>query len=229
MNNSGFVLFTEYREKTKRLSDEQFGKLLRYLFEYKATLEEPDIDDLAVGIAFDFIRCDIDRQNDNYEKKVSAGRKGGEAKAKANAEKHTLAEHSTSKQNLAEVSETDNNNYNNNKNKNKNKKDITPEVAVATLDAPAEVKQRMQEFVIMRKSIKKPMTGNAVRLMYGRLQKLSKEPSTQCEILEQSIRHSWQDVYALKEENARSGTNKFNNIIQHDWDMDDLERKLLDV
>lgn len=232
MNNNGFVIYTEYKDKTKRLSDEQLGKLLRCLFDYKQTGEEPDFEDIAIATAFDFIRADIDRQNDNYEKKVAAGKKGGEAKA-ANRKADT-AEPSTAKQTVADSSKsskTDNYNYNNNKtNKEKSKeKDIAPEVAVATLDAPAEVKQRMQEFVIMRKSIKKPMTGNAVRLMYGRLQKLSKEPSTQCEILEQSIRHSWQDVYELKDEKPRSGTNKFNNIIQHDWNMDELERKLLGV
>ena len=203
MNNNGFVIYTEYREKTKRLSDEQFGKLLRYLFEYKETLEEPVIDDPAVGIAFDFIRCDIDRQNDNYEKKVNAGRKGGEAKAEASTKKQKVAKSSTAKQPLAEPSETDNNNYNyNNNKKEKNKKEKSPDVAVATLDAPESVKQKMQGMVNMRKAIKKPMTGNAVDLMYKRLLKLSSDPDVQCQIIDQSIRNSWQDLYALKQDRA---------------------------
>lgn len=220
----GFVFYRSFAEALKEIPAEQFKDIVMALSSYALDGVEPDNLEAVSKALFTLMKPQIDAN----AKRREAGRKGGEANAKQ-IEASAKQNEATPKQTEAKDKVKDKDKEKVKEKVKEKEKDIAPEVAVATLDAPAEVKQRMQEFVIMRKSIKKPMTGNAVRLMYGRLQKLSKEPSTQCEILEQSIRHSWQDVYALKEENARSGTNKFNNIIQHDWDMDDLERKLLDV
>lgn len=220
----GFVFYRSFAEALKEIPAEQFKDIVMALSSYALDGVEPDNLEAVSKALFTLMKPQIDAN----AKRREAGRKGGEANAKQ-IEANQKQNEATPKQTEAKDKVKDKDKEKVKEKVKEKEKDIAPEVAVATLDAPAEVKQRMQEFVIMRKSIKKPMTGNAVRLMYGRLQKLSKEPSTQCEILEQSIRHSWQDVYALKEENARSGTNKFNNIIQHDWDMDDLERKLLGV
>ena len=218
----GFVFYRSFAEALEEIPAEQFKTIVLALSEYALDGVEPDNLDAVSKALFTLMKPQIDAN----AKRREAGRKGGEANAKQ-IEANQKQNEATPKQTEAKDKVKDKEKV---KEKVKEKeKDIAPEVAVATLDAPAEVKQRMHEFVIMRKSIKKQMTGNAVRLMYGRLQKLSKEPTTQCEILEQSIRHSWQDVYELKDEKPRSGTNKFNNIIQHDWNMDELERKLLGV
>lgn len=211
----GFVFYRSFAEALKEIPAEQFKDIVMALSSYALDGVEPDNLEAVSKALFTLMKPQIDAN----AKRREAGRKGGEANAKqieANQKQNEAKDKVKDKEKVKEKAK-------------EKEKDIAPEVAVATLDAPDEVKQRMQEFVIMRKSIKKPMTGNAVRLMYGRLQKLSKEPTTQCEILEQSIRHSWQDVYELKDEKPRSGTNKFNNIIQHDWNMDELERKLLGV
>ena len=52
----------------------------------------------------------------------------------------------------------------------------------------------------MRKLIKKPMSDQALKIMLNKLQKLSDDEDTQINILEQSIEHSWQSVYELKED-----------------------------
>lgn len=220
----GFVFYRSFAEALQDIPAEQFKDIVLALSSYALDGIEPDNLDAISKALFTLMRPQIDAN----AKRREAGRKGGEANAKQ-IEASVKQNEATPKQTEAKdkvkekVKDKD-------KDKEKVKeKDIAPEVAVATLDAPDEVKQSMQEFVNMRKSIKKPMTGNAVKLMYGRLVKLSKDPGTQREILEQSIRHSWQDVYELKDEKPRSGTNKFNNIIQHDWNMDELERKLLGV
>lgn len=222
----GFVFYRSFAEALKEIPAEQFKDIVMALSDYALDGVEPDNLEAVSKALFTLMKPQIDAN----AKRREAGRKGGEANAKQ-IEANQMQNEATPKQTEAKdkVKDKDKEKVKEKVKEKEKEKDIAPEVAVATLDAPAEVKQRMQEFVIMRKSIKKPMTGNAVRLMYGRLQKLSKEPTTQCEILEQSIRHSWQDVYELKDEKPRSGTNKFNNIIQHDWNMDELERKLLGV
>ena len=53
----------------------------------------------------------------------------------------------------------------------------------------------------MRKLIKKPMSERAKEILLSSLEKLSTDSSMQIKILEQSIVHNWQSVYALKENN----------------------------
>jgi hypothetical protein len=119
MNDIGFYLFTAYSDKFKRMSDAQFGLLVRLLLEYKATGVVPEIDDAAVGIAFDVIKADVDKQAEAYKKKADAGRNGGNAKAEASKSKQTVAEASTGKQDVANDT---------NKNKKENKKEIEREI-----------------------------------------------------------------------------------------------------
>lgn len=99
MSDSGFYCYTEYGEKFKRMTDEQFGRLIRSVMEYKVTGEVPVIDDLVIGMAFDVVKTDIDKQTETYRKRAEAGRKGGQAY------KPTEAEVSKSKQTEANVSE----------------------------------------------------------------------------------------------------------------------------
>jgi DNA-binding transcriptional MerR regulator len=54
------------------------------------------------------------------------------------------------------------------------------------------------DFIEMRKAIKKPMTERAIKNLAVKLNKLSPDIYTQADILDQSINHSWQDVYPLK-------------------------------
>lgn len=99
MSDSGFYCYTEYGEKFQRMTDAQLGRLIRSVMEYKATGEVPDIDDLVIGMAFDVVKTDIDKQAEVYRKRAEAGRKGGKAY------KPTEAEVSKSKQTEAKVSE----------------------------------------------------------------------------------------------------------------------------
>ena len=68
--------YYNYYEKTKRLNDEQLGRLFRALMQYAATgeLVEPTGPE---ALAFDFIADDIARQNKAYEEKCFANRMNG--------------------------------------------------------------------------------------------------------------------------------------------------------
>ena len=57
----------------------------------------------------------------------------------------------------------------------------------------------VNEFIMMRNRIKKPLTEYAMKLICNKVKKLSDDMNTQIEIFEQSIVNGWQDVYAIKE------------------------------
>src|SRR5215469_13678886 len=55
------------------------------------------------------------------------------------------------------------------------------------------------EFVAMREKLRKPMTPKAAELIHKELARLKSEGQDPVEVLEQSIRNGWQDVFPLKE------------------------------
>lgn len=73
----GMILYTSYAERFCLLSDEQFGKLIRYMIEYQRTGIAPMIEDIAVKLAFSMAKVDIDNNNDKYEKTVQRNRENG--------------------------------------------------------------------------------------------------------------------------------------------------------
>ncbi len=76
--NHAFLLYTDYETKFKRLTDEQLGKLLRYIFEYERTGVMPEIADPIVALSFDVIQQDLAKQYENYQQRVIAGKKSAE-------------------------------------------------------------------------------------------------------------------------------------------------------
>lgn len=56
----------------------------------------------------------------------------------------------------------------------------------------------IDEFKQMRKSIKKPLTENALNRLIKKLDSMAKTEEEKIEILNQSIDHCWQDIYPLK-------------------------------
>lgn len=61
-----------------------------------------------------------------------------------------------------------------------------------------ELMEVLKDFERMRKSIKKPLTDRAKRMLANKLQK-DFQPSLWIAVLEQSIKNCWLDVYPLKE------------------------------
>ena len=78
-----------------------------------------------------------------------------------------------------------------------------------------KLNQAFLDFMDMRKKIKKPMTDRAITRAMNNLQKLSNgDNDLAIQILEQSIFHCWQDLYALKSDSGgkRTGSGGI------DWD-----------
>lgn len=67
-----------------------------------------------------------------------------------------------------------------------------------------EVKVTLYEFIKMRKLIKKPLTDFALTRLINKLEKMTSDPQKQIAILEKSILNNWQDIFELREEQARA-------------------------
>ena len=79
-----FVFYSSYDEKFKDFSLEDFGKLVRFMCQYQKTGEMPEIDNPLLQVAFSVVKVDMDINNEKYiatcEKRIIAGRKGGETR-----------------------------------------------------------------------------------------------------------------------------------------------------
>ena len=63
-----------------------------------------------------------------------------------------------------------------------------------------DLRQSLKAFIQMRKLIKKPLTNYALKLILNKLDKMSADSKTKTAIVNQSVEHSWQGVFPLKEE-----------------------------
>ena len=71
---TGFVFQDEYLDRLKRLSDEELGRLIRALAGYHITGDAPELNGVE-GLAFDFIRQDVDRIEEQYRLKCETNRR----------------------------------------------------------------------------------------------------------------------------------------------------------
>lgn len=62
-----------------------------------------------------------------------------------------------------------------------------------------DIKEALNEFLKMRKLIKKPMTDRAIKQLIKKLYSLSSNKKEQLQILDNSIINSWADIYPLKQ------------------------------
>ena len=72
----GFILYLDYEEHINLLTDEQLGQLIRAIFEYEKTRETPELDGI-IKMAFSFIKAQLDRDREKYERKVQKNRENG--------------------------------------------------------------------------------------------------------------------------------------------------------
>ncbi len=85
----GFLVYDSYKEQIMRLDDRQAGALLKALVLYHTENREPEFSDAVVDMAFSFIRSQLRRDEEKWEKlheiRSEQGRKGGAPKGNKNA------------------------------------------------------------------------------------------------------------------------------------------------
>lgn len=84
----------------------------------------------------------------------------------------------------------------------KERKSSTYDEILNTLISDPKLKEALIEFIKMRKLSKKPLTDHALELLIKKLFKISSDPETQIEIVEQSITNNWQGFFPLKLEGS---------------------------
>lgn len=111
---------------------------------------------------------------------------------------------------------------------NKKNKNVKNEKNVINYSDIPELNEAILEFIKFRKSVKKPMTDNAVKLMLGKLNKMTSNVGEQIEILNQSILGGWTGIYPLKQ-TRKEPTPKWMPKTQNEYDFDELEKVLAPV
>ncbi|MBR1540718.1 MAG: DnaD domain protein [Clostridia bacterium] len=80
----GFVMYLDYEEHFKLLSDDELGQLLRIIYEFERTGKIPVIENKTIAMAFSFIGSQLERDNQKYEetikKRKAAGTKGADCR-----------------------------------------------------------------------------------------------------------------------------------------------------
>ncbi len=83
-----FLLLHEFQDSFNMLTDEEAGQLIKAIFTYEKTGEEPDFEDRAMNMAFLNIKRFLDSNRENYERTCkrraeSASKRWGTAQSKA--------------------------------------------------------------------------------------------------------------------------------------------------
>ena len=104
-------------------------------------------------------------------------------------------------------------------NKNKNKK-TEYDVIIENYTDNIELRNTIYEFIKMRKGIKKPITSYGLKKMLNKLDRLASNADTKVQILDQSIEHSWNGIFELK--NDKGGNNNGGTQQDSKGEYDDL-------
>lgn len=186
-----FPCYDSYLAKTRSLSDQELGRLFRALMTYHATGEPQQLAGRE-SMAYDFIVDDIDRANKAYDEKCQ--------KAKSNISKR-YTEATDVYGGIPTNTDVYESYQSEDKSKSKDKSNTLKKSNAR--DAFAEfangndlLLKTLKDFEAMRNKIKKPLTDRAKETL---LSKLKTYPEEQwVPILEQSIFHSWQGIFDLK-------------------------------
>lgn len=77
MDKKSFLIYHDYREHFALLSYEQIGQLVMALLDYSESGKTPNLTG-ASGMAFSFLRAQIDRDHQKYEEKCDKARKNAQ-------------------------------------------------------------------------------------------------------------------------------------------------------
>ena len=193
-------LFVDVRERYQKLSDAEFGRLIRAALTYKSEGVEVKLQGRE-ELMWDGMKLDIDRDNERQksvnDSRAEAGRKGAESRWQKDG-KNSKCHLPYSKNSYDKDKEED-------KDKDKNNPSKSPQgdLFVDFAGEDRELLEALREFEAMRKAIKKPMTGQAKKNLVGKLQRFSEpyhaKQRYMVECLHESILNDWQSVYELKD------------------------------
>lgn len=201
-------IYPDFINVVQELDNGARGRLLLAIMQY-ANGEEPDELTGAERIAFIVLKGQIDRDADAYEanakKQSENGKKGGRPKKPTafseNPKNPPVFSESHSKPKKPEKDKDKDKEEEEDKDKDKDKSARTRDAdAFAAFAAgDGDLLAVLKDFEKMRRSIKKPLTDTAKKLLVNKLEN-NFPPEQWKPVLEQSIVKCWQDIYPLKEQ-----------------------------
>lgn len=209
----GFYFYTEYSDKLRRLSDGQLGALMRMIMSYKEDGVVADTEDQVVGVAFDFIRADIDKQAERYAQKAEAGRKGGISKPK-----QSEADASRAKQSEAIKEKR--------KEKEKEKQESNP---LYEVELSPDVREAVDKWLAYKRERRESYKDVGLRALLSQVEKHERQNGAKAvrDVIELSMANGWRGIIWDRIGQQKSPpTNPFTNIRKSDYDFEALERAL---
>lgn len=76
MDKNSFLIYLDYEEQFNLLTDEQIGQLMRAIIKYEKTKEIPQLEGM-LKMAFSFIKTQLDRDREKYQKQCQKNRENG--------------------------------------------------------------------------------------------------------------------------------------------------------
>lgn len=195
-----FCAYHSYLKSIRNLSDAECGRLFKALLQYSAGEQLINLQGRE-GIAFDFICEQIDRDNEKYAERCRTNRENG---TKANAtECHQSVPNGTERPRTVPNAPQGKGKGEGERNTSSGSNPpLTP--PRGSVEVSAGLLESWNGFCEMRKKIKKPLTDRAAKMILNELERLAPgDDTTKALILDQSVKHCWQDVYKLKSAEAQ--------------------------
>lgn len=199
-------IYPDFINVVQELDNGARGRLLLAIMQY-ANGEEPDELTGAERIAFIVLKGQIDRDADAYEanakKQSENGKKGGRPKKPTafseNPKNPPVFSESHSKPKKPEKDKDKDKEEDKDKDKDKSARTRDADAFAAFAAGDGDLLAVLKDFEKMRRSIKKPLTDTAKKLLVNKLEN-NFPPEQWKPVLEQSIVKCWQDIYPLKEQ-----------------------------
>ena len=196
-------LYHSYLDAIEALGDAERGRLMTAMLEYSLRGAAGDLSGNEKYI-WPLVKAQIDRDAHQYKEKCEAnasnGKKGGRPKSQKNQTVFSETEENRTVFSKTEKSQGEGKG----KGKDKGKGEIPPsgppagDAFAAFAEGNPQLSSALDAFAEMRKKLRKPLTERAKELTVADLKKLSANPEDWIEILNQSVKHSWQGVFPLK-------------------------------
>lgn len=214
INDNGYVYFTQEIAYTDQLLATQFNRPLPTIQLALRTFEQFGMIELIDSVI----------HITNWEKYQNIeGMERIREQTRLRVAKHRETQKLSNGNVTSNVTVTQSNATDIDKNKKKNK-NISSEIREIIDGYDDGLKTALEDFVTMRKSIKKPLTERALKIMLKKLEDITPDPVQQIKVLEQSIEHSWQTVYPLMS-NTR-GKIVLSNIEERKNDWEEVRKNI---
>ena len=203
--------YFDWIEQMSALSDAEKGRLFTAILEYARSGREPE-NSGREGLVFPTFKATLDREAEIAAINAENGAKGGRP-VKPNETENNRTKPTKTENNRKKADETGQKPTNNTRHKTQDT--MTQDIGQKTQDNNARTRNAdafaafaagdgdllavLKDFEKMRRSIKKPLTDTAKKLLVNKLEN-NFPPEQWKPVLEQSIVKCWQDIYPLKEQ-----------------------------